>query len=60
MQAATAKEQTGIESQCYQDAKTQAETGRILQEMEKLNQEVAQLREQCMAQLQSQIDAIQP
>lgn len=47
------------EPQRYQDVKTQAETGKILQEVEKLNQEVAQLREQWMVQLQSQIDAIQ-
>ncbi|UJZ95395.1 hypothetical protein IHC87_18245 [Photobacterium damselae subsp. damselae] len=46
------------DSQRYTNAKTQAETGKILTEMEKINQEVVQIKQDLLANLQQQIDTI--
>jgi regulator of replication initiation timing len=54
------------ESQRFGDAKTQAETGKILQEMERvaaendrLKLEYAQMQQQIVQHIEAQLDAIQ-
>ncbi|PWC10539.1 portal protein [Brenneria corticis] len=56
--AAALREQTLTNSQRFDDAKTQAETGRILQDMEKMNREVDALKVEMMQSIQAQVDAI--
>ncbi|EEZ39900.1 hypothetical protein VDA_000920 [Photobacterium damselae subsp. damselae CIP 102761] len=46
------------DSQRYTNAKTQAETGKILTEMERVNQEVEQIKQGLLANLQQQINSI--
>ncbi|MEE3649464.1 MULTISPECIES: portal protein [unclassified Brenneria] len=56
--AAAQREQTLTNSQRFDDAKTQAETGRILQDMENTTREIDALSAQMMQTIQGQIDAI--
>ncbi|MFJ5437868.1 portal protein [Pectobacterium brasiliense] len=56
--AAAQREQTLTNSQRFDDAKTQAETGRILQDMENTTREVDALNAQVMQTIQGQIDKI--
>ncbi|RLM26507.1 portal protein [Brenneria alni] len=56
--AAAQREQALTNSQRFGDAKTQAETGRILQDMENMNMEVEALKSQMMQSIQAQVDAI--
>ena len=56
--AAAQREQVLANSQRFDDAKTQAETGRILQDMENMNKEVDVLKAQMMQNIQAQIDGI--
>ncbi|NKI73550.1 portal protein [Dickeya sp. CFBP 2040] len=56
--AAAQREQVLANSQRFDDARTQAETGRILQDMENTTQEMDALRGQMMQTIQAQIDAI--
>nr|WP_232282477.1 hypothetical protein [Photobacterium damselae] len=52
------KERVIADSQRYTNAKTQAETGKILTEMERVNQEVEQIKQGLLANLQQQINSI--
>ncbi|MBI0552604.1 portal protein [Pectobacterium parmentieri] len=56
--AAAQREQILTSSQRFDDAKTQAETGRILQDMENTTREVEVLNTQMMQTIQGQIDKI--
>ncbi|GLY59278.1 portal protein [Pectobacterium carotovorum subsp. carotovorum] len=56
--AAAQREQTLTNSQRFDDAKTQAETGRILQDMENTTREIEVLNAQMMQSIQGQIDSI--
>ncbi|WP_247664870.1 portal protein [Pectobacterium versatile] len=56
--AAAQREQTLTNSQRFDDAKTQAETGRILQDMENTTREMEALSAQMMQSIQGQIDKI--
>lgn len=56
--AAAQREQTLTNSQRFDDAKTQAETGRILQDMENMNREVDALKAEMMQSIQAQVEAI--
>lgn len=56
--AAAQREQTLTNSQRFDDAKTQAETGRILQDMENTTREIEALNAQMMQSIQGQIDSI--
>ncbi|WP_275667980.1 portal protein [Photobacterium phosphoreum] len=58
--AALANKETVLtDGQRYVNAKTQAETGKILTEMERGSQDVEQLKQGMLSNLQQQIDAIQ-
>ena len=55
-----------VDSQRFDDAKTQAETGKILQDMEmiateneRLKMELSSLQQQAMQQIEAQLDAMQ-
>ncbi|XYQ52848.1 portal protein [Pectobacterium carotovorum] len=56
--AAAQREQTLTNSQRFDDARTQAETGRILQDMENTTREMEALSAQMMQSIQGQIDTI--
>jgi hypothetical protein len=56
--AGASKEQAVADSQRYSNAKTQAETIKILQEMERMTQEINLMRNQFEQNLQAEIDAI--
>ncbi|UKA08864.1 portal protein [Photobacterium damselae subsp. damselae] len=58
LQALANKEEVLVESQKYSNAKIQAETGLLLQEMEDAALKIDHLKGQMMANLQAQIDAI--
>lgn len=53
------KEAVLTDSQRYANAKTQAETGKVLSEMERVSQDVEQLKLGMLSNLQQQIDALQ-
>lgn len=59
LNALAQKEMGDADSKRYRDAKLQAETGKILTEMEKVSDEVQQFKQGMIANLQQQIDAIQ-
>ncbi len=52
------KAQATANSQKFDDAKTQAETAKILQEMQKLSGEVQMLEEQMVGMIEQQITAL--
>ncbi|RUR99437.1 portal protein [Pectobacterium polaris] len=56
--AAAQREQTLTNSQRFGNAKTQAETGRILQDMENTTREIEVLNAQMMQSIQGQVDKI--
>ncbi|WP_409311402.1 portal protein [Pectobacterium sp. B1J-3] len=56
--AAAQREQTLTNSQRFDDAKKQAETGRILHDMENTTREIEALNTQMMQSIQGQIDSI--
>ncbi|PSV11662.1 portal protein [Photobacterium kishitanii] len=53
------KESVVADSQRYANAKTQAETGKILTEMEKVSSEVGQVKQNMLVNLQQQIDSME-
>ncbi|WIH29294.1 portal protein [Photobacterium damselae] len=59
LQALASKEEVLIDSQKYSNAKVQAETGLLLQEMEEVSLKIEDLKGQMLSNLQAQIDAVQ-
>ncbi|NAW78226.1 portal protein [Vibrio sp. V33_P6A3T137] len=56
--AVAEKEQAAANSARYRDAKTQAETGKLLQEIERMDQELQQIRNQWATMIEQQLDAL--
>ncbi|EKO3688208.1 portal protein [Vibrio metschnikovii] len=56
--AVAEKEQAAANSARYRDAKTQAETGKLLQEIERMDQELQQIRNQWATMIEQELDAM--